>query len=190
MVSRVLHRFANRRLLATSAILAGAGAAASANGPSKFSDEADAMFRKSSIYPVPLGWTGRVWEIRNDYPGMPGIHKLTSGAGKEGMEIAKRDIMLPPMPPTTPLPPTIPLPPTMPLPPKDDAPWMNYDFKTQPESYCTVIKDYCWEGNENNEFVVQKNTVGPSTILLVEFTFMSTVKSPWQNGASLVGTEI
>ncbi|KAF2757845.1 hypothetical protein EJ05DRAFT_368530 [Pseudovirgaria hyperparasitica] len=40
-----------------------------------------------------------------------------------------------------------------------DAPWLNYNFETDPEMYCSVIKEYCWAGNVNNDFVVRKNPV-------------------------------
>lgn len=42
-----------------------------------------------------------------------------------------------------------------------DSPWLSVDFKTNPLVYCAIVKEYCWKGNANNGFVVQKNTVNP-----------------------------
>jgi hypothetical protein len=36
---------------------------------------------------------------------------------------------------------------------------MSIDFKTNPLMYCAIVKEYCWEGNSNHGFVVQRNTV-------------------------------
>jgi hypothetical protein len=40
-----------------------------------------------------------------------------------------------------------------------EAPWKMYDFDTQPEEYCKVIKAYCWEGNVNHEFRIEENKI-------------------------------
>ncbi|KAG8989460.1 hypothetical protein FRB94_014378 [Tulasnella sp. JGI-2019a] len=38
-----------------------------------------------------------------------------------------------------------------------DAPWLTIDFKTHPGEYAKTIKEYCWEGNRQVDFVVQEN---------------------------------
>jgi hypothetical protein len=50
------------------------------------------------------------------------------------------------------------------LPTCPDSPWMSIDFKTNPLMYCAIIKEYCWEGNSNNGFIVQRNTVRFSSV--------------------------
>lgn len=40
-----------------------------------------------------------------------------------------------------------------------EAPWLKVDFRKDPLRYIALIKEYCWEGNVNNGFVVQDNTV-------------------------------
>ena len=52
--------------------------------------------------------------------------------------------------------------PSIPFPDGDlsrEAPWLNIDFRSNPSMYIALIKEYCWEGNANNSFVVQNNTV-------------------------------
>ncbi|KAF4472846.1 hypothetical protein FALBO_252 [Fusarium albosuccineum] len=86
----------------------------------------------------PEGWTGRLFRIRNDYPTLADIRS-------KGVAVAAD---LPTLPgPDTPIY----------RDPKDDAPWLKIDFKKNPEEYCKVIKEYYWEGNVNNDFVLQEN---------------------------------
>lgn len=94
---------------------------------------AEAQFHTSSIYPKPLNWDLPVWKIHNDYPAPP--PSFSPGG-----------------------PPALPLPdfPHSEL----DAPWLEIDFRKRPDDYARVIREYCWEGNRSNDFVVQKNKVG------------------------------
>ena len=105
---------------------------------------AEVQFHTSSIHPIPGGWKGHEFKIRNDYPTYdnPTIKRAS-----------RSDL------PTLPGP-SVP-PPTMD--PFRDAPWLKIDFREDPLRYCAYVKEYCWEGNVNNEFVVQKNTVVPES---------------------------
>jgi hypothetical protein len=88
---------------------------------------AELQFHTSSNYPVPQGWKGPVFKIKNDYPTV-----TTQGI------------------------------PALPLPDMSGnvtAPWLNFDFKTQPLEYAACVLEYCWEGNKSVDFVVQDNTV-------------------------------
>lgn len=95
--------------------------------------DANAQFNTSSIYGRPTGYTGALWQIRNDYP------------------TVSQAASLPPLPgqPGTPLP-------TEPI---EFSPWMAVNFETQPALYAEVVKAYCFEGNVSTDFVVQNNTV-------------------------------
>ncbi|KAF8553311.1 hypothetical protein OG21DRAFT_1485507 [Imleria badia] len=44
-------------------------------------------------------------------------------------------------------------------PPPEDKPWLRVDFKTEPEKYCNILKEYFFRGNTENNFVLQKNKV-------------------------------
>jgi hypothetical protein len=95
---------------------------------------AEVQFHTSSIYPVPQGWSGPIFKIKNDYPTVPPpVVKSNSQSI-----------------------------PALPLPDisgNASAPWLNFDFKTQPLKYAACVLGYCWEGNKPVDFVVQKNTV-------------------------------
>jgi hypothetical protein len=93
---------------------------------------ASSQFYTSSLHPIPPGWTGWTWKIRNDYPS-PTPSRSTTPSGHH-------------------------------LPTCPDSPWMSINFKTNPLMYCEIIKEYCWEGNSNNGFIVQRNTVRFSAI--------------------------
>lgn len=71
--------------------------------------------------PADFGWTGRVFELSQDYPDT--------------------------------------------LPPKEEYPWLAIPFEnggpTDPEAYLQALLDYGLEGNVENDFVAQKNTVRP-----------------------------
>lgn len=85
----------------------------------------------------PADWTGRLFQIRNDYPSLPDLMRVKAANAEN---------------------PILPGPDT-PIyrDPTDDAPWLKIDFKKKPEDFCKVIKAYIWEGNVINDFVVQKN---------------------------------
>ena len=38
-------------------------------------------------------------------------------------------------------------------------PCSRIDFKVDPLAFCEAVKQYCWEGNVENRFVVQNNSV-------------------------------
>ena len=102
---------------------------------------AEEHFYTSSLHPVPTGWKGRKWVIRNDYP-------LSEGQYDDGMPVLPGPIS-PPSGDSI-----------------SDAPWLNpeSDFRRSPAAYCALIKEYCLEGNvhmgpEKDDFVVQNNMV-------------------------------
>jgi hypothetical protein len=153
MASRLSARLktAQGRILFTSATLGAAALSVTADeirrkrGNGRLTP-AEAQFSTSSVHPIPQGWTGNIWSIRNDYPTAPSSPAtvLTRNNGDDGKA-------LPPLPG-----------PSIPPPigdPRDDAPWLDVDFRVNPLLYCALVKEYCWEGNVNNGFVVQKNTV-------------------------------
>jgi hypothetical protein len=107
---------------------------------------AEVQFNTSSQHPIPQGWTGNVWSIRNDYPVAPSSTStvITKKGGDDGEALPQ--LPGPGVPPPT-------------GDPRDDAPWLDVDFRVNPLLYCALVKAYCWEGNVNNGFVVQKNTV-------------------------------
>ncbi|KAG8916776.1 hypothetical protein FRC00_014405, partial [Tulasnella sp. 408] len=102
------------------------------SGPSaqKLKD-AEAQFNTSSQYPVPQGWSGPVWKIKNDYP-QP--FTASAASGYDGLPL-----------------PDVPV----------EAPWTQIDFTQNPLEYAMLVKEYCWEGNRPVDFVVQENTVRP-----------------------------
>jgi hypothetical protein len=85
-------------------------------------------------------WAGKEWKISNKYP------VLLS---------ADTSAILPPAPG-----------PNLPIPGAGlDAPWLSIDFKEEPERFCAVIKEYCWEGNVENGFKVEKNEVAGKLLI-------------------------
>ncbi|MBX9949402.1 MAG: hypothetical protein K2Y39_09565 [Candidatus Obscuribacterales bacterium] len=46
------------------------------------------------------------------------------------------------------------------LPSKQEFPWKTVDFKTQPDKYLSTVLAYCFEGNTDCDFYVEKNTKG------------------------------
>jgi len=44
------------------------------------------------------------------------------------------------------------------VPQSSSFPWQKIDFQKEPEKYLLAVLDYCFEGNLQNDFVVQKNT--------------------------------
>ncbi|KAG9000803.1 hypothetical protein FRB90_011740 [Tulasnella sp. 427] len=95
-------------------------------------DAAKVQFNTSSNWPVPAGWTG--WKIRNDYP-QPAPLKAASTPG---------DALALPLPDV-----------------KVESPWLRHDFRKDPLGYAKVVKEYCWEGNRETDFVVQENLTRP-----------------------------
>jgi hypothetical protein len=146
------HKIVRRRvLLFTSTTVGAAALGVTANGHigrknSVRLTPAEVEFNTSSLHPIPQGWTGGVWSIRNDYPVAPSSPAtIITKKCRNGGEV------LPPLPG-----------PAVPAPtgdPRDDAPWLDVDFRINPLLYCALVKEYCWEGNVSNGFVVQKNTV-------------------------------
>jgi hypothetical protein len=149
MTSRMFTRAFTKRALTGGAALGAAGLAANqyrSNGNFN-ATEAEIQFNTSFGHIVngqqmikpPEGWTGRLFQIKNDYPKPP---KTEDNFNTQG---------LPPMPG-----------PDLPLPilnPVDDAPWLKYDFKKDHQEYVQAVKEYCWEGNVNNKFVIQNNPI-------------------------------
>ncbi|KAF7519519.1 hypothetical protein G7054_g13058 [Neopestalotiopsis clavispora] len=149
MASRLFSKIATRPFLLGGTTIAGAGALLGdyyANDRNKqiTANEADIQFNTSSGFVNSAGvqvikplekWTGRVFEIRNDYS------KLNEAVATG----------LPPAPgPERPVPNIDPL---------NDAPWLEIDFRKHPKDYCKAILGYCYDGNVENEFVLQKNTI-------------------------------
>jgi len=89
-------------------------------------------FRASSLWPVPRDYEGQSWTIRNEYPRRGSAQQQPPrGRVTSG---------------------------SSPDGPKD-MPWSIVDFKDNPLAFCETIRQYCWEGNVENRFVVQKNRV-------------------------------
>ncbi|KAJ9131775.1 hypothetical protein NKR23_g11539 [Pleurostoma richardsiae] len=150
MASGVFARLASRRILVGGAAVGAAGLAGnqilSKGNKDLGATAAEIQFHTSygfiqngqQLVKPPEGWTERLFEIRNDYPALSEIKS-------KGVVVAKD---LPTLPgPDTPIY----------LDPIEDAPWLNIDFRKNPLEYCAMIKAYCWEGNVNNDFVLQKN---------------------------------
>ena len=104
---------------------------------------AKTQFHISSQYPIPSGYSGPTWKIRNDY---------LQSVSVEGLAPNKNDVTdLPTLPgPSRPSP-------SFDL--KTEAPWLGKGFRTQQYECCALIKEYCWEANVNNGFRVEKNQV-------------------------------
>ena len=92
-------------------------------------------FQTSSLWPVPRDYQGPAWTIRNDYPQRRGDRQRPS------LPLGDRVASGPPSDGPR------------------DMPWSTVDFKDKPLAFCEVIKQYCWEGNVESRFVVQKNRV-------------------------------
>ena len=96
---------------------------------------ADVEFRTSSKYPVPADYKGEKFQIKNNYP-----HSHSdNGAGSHTESPARW--------------PTLPAPGEQ-VPLSSSVPWLGKDF-TDPKQayeYCSLVKEYCWEGNVNNGF--------------------------------------
>ncbi len=45
------------------------------------------------------------------------------------------------------------------LPSQANLPWKKFDFKTQPREYMMAVLDYCLEGQEESDWIVQNNKV-------------------------------
>ena len=92
-------------------------------------------FQTSSLWPVPHDYQRPVWKIRNNSPGrsaqLPSPHPGSSRVTSSPPSDGPRDM----------------------------APWLTVDFKVDPAAFCEVVKQYCWEGNVESQFVVQRNSV-------------------------------
>ena len=139
-------RVASKRVLGGAAAgFVGAGTAAqqfSSQKQARIQEDANAEFNKGygyyDVVKLPAGCT-EGFQIKNNYP-IPNQVPAASASRK-----------LPPGP----LPgPDLPVPSLDPL---DEARWLEVDFRTDPEQYCKLIKEYCWAGNSNNDFNIHKN---------------------------------
>ena len=104
---------------------------------------AEIQFNISSNYPTPQGF--EAWKIRNDYP--PPFPKVdVQGAGSVGV--------IPIFPGQL---------------PGDTIgyPWLDIDPTKEPRKYLDYIREYCFEGNVENDFVVQDNKVGSSLLCVL-----------------------
>ncbi|KAK3984631.1 hypothetical protein QBC44DRAFT_276908 [Cladorrhinum sp. PSN332] len=110
--------------------------------------EANAEFNKGygyyDVVKLPDGFAP--FQLKNNYPPPEQIPAASATEKTTGL------------PPVTLPGPDLPLPT---LDPRDDAPWLKVDFRTDPVRYCQIIKEYCWEGNSNNNFNIHKNTIRP-----------------------------
>ncbi|KAG8530262.1 uncharacterized protein KY384_004763 [Bacidia gigantensis] len=100
---------------------------------------ADEQFHISSAFPVPAGYGGKTFQIKNNYP-----------------QVAPTSIVESKKPSW----PTLPAPGER-SPLHDNYPWLRKDF-TNPDQayeYCELVKAYCWEGNVNKGFRICENTV-------------------------------
>ena len=143
MALRIIAKAVRRPLRVAGTAFSGLGLAAGGLNLSRrgeaYEPAAIEEFNKSYRYPAPVGWKGDVFKIRNDYPRLvkptepntAGVRVLPA-TGNRGKPPVVTD-------------------------PTRDAPWLQVDFKTSPEEYCRVIKEYCWVGNVENGFNVHKN---------------------------------
>lgn len=153
--------------LATKRVLGGVAAGGVGLGTAQYQsnkkqasicEECVAEFNKSYGYKgkivLPEGWVG--FQLKNDYPVSEDIPKWPAKNSEQSVS------------PTAKLDGTI----TWPRPggpdkgvpsfnPRDDAPWLDVDFRTDPHTYCQVIKEYCWAGNTNTNFKVHDNPIRP-----------------------------
>ena len=147
MAARFFARVTANRVLAGGAAAAG-GAGLAVNqllgAPSQatVTKDAQAEFEKGwgykNVVKVPASWSGPKFEIRTSYPGMKNASPAVAGG-------------LPTLPgPDQPRPGLSPI---------EDAPWLAIDFKNDPMAYCKIIKEYCWEGNANNNFRIRENRI-------------------------------
>ncbi|KAI8301874.1 hypothetical protein K4K61_008424 [Colletotrichum sp. SAR11_59] len=111
------------------------------------------------IVKPPDGWKGRLFQIRNDYPKLSDIQN-------KGVMKARGFPILPG--PDTPIY----------VDPKHDAPWLNVDFEKDPLRYCELIKEYCWEGNVNNDFILLTNATDAEVFTMKGAPSMKAVIAP------------
>lgn len=160
MASRHFPRL-SRRLLAGSGAATSVGAAglvATGGGnPSSSPDSshgtfntAAEMFHNSSLYSPPTNWSKPLFKIRNDYPA-----PLDVAADRKVGRVP--DLLDPSIPPPV-------------SDPMLDAPWTLVDFTKDPRGYCAIVKEYCFEGNVNNNFNVHENKVSAPSLCVVSST--------------------
>lgn len=153
MASRIFSRIVTRRVVVSGSMLGAAGFVGSQalpGGDDEISKtEAQVQFETSYGYVVnnvqmikpPETWKGPVFKIHNEYPRI--IEANNASTAGQGPAIPGPDMPLPNFDP------------------KKEAPWLNVDFNLEPEKYCELIKLYCWDGNVDNNFVVQNNPIRP-----------------------------
>ena len=102
--------------------------------------EAEKQYRTSSRFPVPAGYCGGTFQIKNDYSSIAQERSVLHMG-------AQRWPILPA--------------PGEKDPSRDETPWLRMDFTdpSQAYEYCRLVKAYCWEGNVNNGFDIWKNKV-------------------------------
>ena len=142
MAARLLGAISRRQILGTGVAACAGGYTYSRTQNSGLVDSAEAEFNTSSLYSPPKGYTGELFSIKNDYPTyVPSKDASVSAKGSNDW-------------------PTLPAPGERdPLP--DYYPWLGKQYKDPKEAYeyCMLVKKYCWEGNVNNGFRVEKNKV-------------------------------
>ncbi|KAK4228281.1 hypothetical protein QBC38DRAFT_475295 [Podospora fimiseda] len=153
-MARVFTRIASKRILGGVAVGGGVGIGTYSNQKqANILKDANAEFNKGFGYKdvvpayAPPGF--EPFQLKNNYP-------------------TPEEIPAPPTVSSQKTPswqPTIPLPgPDRPIPsldPRKDAPWLDVDFREDPMRYCEIIKEYCWAGNSNNNFNINKNQTRP-----------------------------
>lgn len=107
-------------------------------GKDDYKTAAEAQFHTSSIYALPKGYNA--WVIRNDYPS-PAVRP-------QGGRVITTPGQLPPG--------------------QDLTPWLDVDFRTEPNKYLQLVKEYFLEGMFQADFVPQNNTVR----MLASLTFV------------------
>lgn len=126
------------------------------------------MFYNSSLYNPPKNWSGPLFKIRNDYP--------TTFEAATNKKMGR----VPGLPD-----PSIPAPVPDPM---LDAPWTLVDFTKDPLRYCDIVKEYCFEGNVNNNFNVHENKVSaPASCVVSPVSKYSQVITRCETGTMRLG---
>ncbi|KAL7903776.1 hypothetical protein GGI35DRAFT_491568 [Trichoderma velutinum] len=115
-------------------------------------------FNTESLRPVPTNWNGQRFVLCNKYPKPESQAKIA--AEDDGVNTPTHSG------------------PNLQLPGEQDAPWLRFDFKKDPEMYCQIIKEYCWEGNRENSFRIVDNKVRSSGIDIIK---MEWFHAPWMH---------
>ena len=142
MAAKILGAISRRQILGTGTAICAGGYTYTHTQDDGIAGSAEAEFNTSSKYSPPKGYTGELFNIKNDYP--TGFQsKVASSSAKDSTRW-----------------------PTLPAPGErgplaDYTPWLGKDYKDpkQAYEYCMLVKNYCWEGNANNGFRIEKNKV-------------------------------